>query len=130
MATVRSEEVIPPAHRAALENFVGTGDWFVLVADTETATYELVTDIGEALVTCSVQLDTEPLFDLNNEREIASQGKRFGDGQIVASIPHHLLYAPEAGNIGHAVREKDWAHVNRKLNDADFRKFRTFRGRL
>lgn len=54
----------------------------------------------------------------------ASDGRRWGDGQVAASIPldfyyRHILPARKAG---------DSAYIKRILNDPDYRAFRTFKG--
>ena len=106
------------------------GDWKLFSSYPATATYTFVADIGDALIQYKVQLDSEPIFDMNAEALNNSTGKRFGDGRVVARIPDHLLYSPELKNIGTAASEGDWKHVNRVLNDGDFSKLRTFRGKL
>jgi hypothetical protein len=106
------------------------GDWKLFSSYPAAATYTFHADVGEAIIQYKVQLDTSPVFDANAEDLNGSTGKRFGDGQIVARIPDHLLYSPELKNIGQAANEGDWKHVNRVLNDGDFSKLRTFRGKL
>jgi hypothetical protein len=55
-----------------------------------------------------------------------SDGKRFGDGQVVASVPLHI-WAREI-----APRRQDGNDVSLKrwLNNSDNRAFRTFRGKV
>ncbi len=65
-------------------------------------------------------------FDRNKELETDSNGKRFGDGQIVASVPMPLfkeVLAPLVAN-------KDRKAIKKFLNDPDYSKLRTFRGRI
>lgn len=124
---------VPPSHLSALRSLKASenGDWVLFSGSPETATYTLHLDIGDAVVHHTIQLDTGSLFDLNNQDEIDSQGKRFGDdGRVVARIPMHLLYSDETGNIGRALDEGDRKKLRHILNDSDYRKFRSFRGRL
>ncbi len=132
MITVPEGHVVRPDHLAGLEAYLADkgGDWRVFSAKPDIATYTLMQDIGDAFVTVTVQLDTEPLFDMNRADEAESNGKRFGDGKVVARVPLHLLYSNEGGNIGQAMDEGDRKHVRRFLNDREHYKFRTFRGSL
>lgn len=138
MGIVVPKDVFVPANDLrALEQEMSDkpGDWRVFDAHPDTGTYTLMTPLNRAdpespWLGYKVQLDTEPLFDMNNEDEVESQNRRFPDEVCVARVPDHLLYANEAGNIGQAVAEGDWKHVKKILNDSDFSKFRSFRGRL
>lgn len=129
---IRFDVFVPPDDRAALiaEMADKPGDWRVFSANPQTGVYSLMADIGEAFVQYKVQLNTQPIFDMNREDENDSTGKRFGDGKVVARIPDHLLWSNEAGNLGRAFAEDDKKHVRKILNDSDFAKFRSFRGRL
>jgi hypothetical protein len=74
----------------------------------------------------TIQADLEGTLSHNKELETNSNGQKFGDGQIVASIPmpvfdHHLA---------DAVANKDRKFIKRFLNNPDFKGFRTFRGRI
>lgn len=106
------------------------GDWHVLLAHPGEGKYTLACDMGASVAVYSMQIDTSPLFDLNNSDENDSTGKRFGDGQVVARFPDHLLYSPELKEVGKAMDEGDRKHLRKVLNDPDFRKLRSFRGRL
>lgn len=75
--------------------------------------------------TC-VQTLVQPVLDANRRAYNESYGKRWGDGQIVASIPLPLYF----GNLGEALKNGDQAYVKRYLNDSDNVKLRTWRGKL
>lgn len=132
MITVPPGKTVRADHLAQLETYMADkgGDWRVMSANVDAATYTLASDVGEAYAVVTVQLDTEPLFDMNAADLNDSNGKRFGDGKVVARIPMHLLYAEDAGNLGRAMAEGDRKHVRRFLNDSENYKFRTFRGKL
>ena len=132
--TVPNDVYVPPDDLAALEREMSDkpGNWRVFSAHPDTGIYTLMADAGDGkhMISCKIQLDTEPVLDWNNEDEIESHSKRFGDGQVIARVPDHLLYANEAGNIGRAFAEGDMNHVRKILNDSDYRRFRSFRGCL
>jgi len=124
---------VPPADMKALADFVSgrPGDWRVMSSEPEYGTYTLYMDIGDGnAVTCKVQLDTEPLFDQNKADEAASHGQSFGDGKVVARVPLHLMYGSELKEIGKAMDCGDKNYIAKILNDPDFRKLRSFRGRV
>lgn len=133
--TVDPGQNVPPDDLVALRREMADkpGNWRVFSMQPDTGTYTLFTNIDgdpDRWLGYRVQLNSEPLFDMNNEDEIASQGKRFGDGQIVARIPMHLIYSNETKEIGKAFDQEDRAYARKVLNDGDFRKFRSFRGKL
>lgn len=138
MAVVVDPNVyVPPDHLRMLESHMASrpGNWRVFSARPDTMTYTLLEIEQENenkayLLKCTVQLDTQPLFDLNHEDEVESNGKRFGDGQVVARLPEHLLYAPELKEIGRAFDEGDLKYARKVLNDPDFKRLRSFRGDL
>lgn len=124
---------VPPDDMAVLADFVSgrPGDWQVMSSEPDFGTYTLYLDVGDGhAVTCKVQLDTEPLFDQNHADEAASQGQRFGDGKVVARIPLHLMYGSELKEVGKAMDVGDQRYVAKVLNDPDFKKLRSFRGRI
>jgi hypothetical protein len=132
MITVPPGKTVRPDHLAQLETYLADrgGDWRVFTAHPDIATYTLMQDIGEAFVTVTVQLDTEPLFDMNRADEAESNGKRFGDGKVVARMPMHLFYTKEGGYLGQRLAEGDRKGARRFLNDSENFRFRCFRGKL
>ena len=74
----------------------------------------------------TIQHNLDDLIDRNQALETASNGQRFGDGKIVASIPMPVFSQHLADPVG----QKDRAAIKRFLNDPDFKKFRTFRGKI
>ena len=129
---VDSDVIVNPGDLQALRSYLSdkNGDWRLIGSEPDFGTYTLCMDIGDAFVIHKVQLDTEPLFDMNVADETASHGQSFGDGKVIARIPDHLLYSPELGNVGRAIQEGDRKRVGRILNDPDYRKLRCFRGRM
>lgn len=70
---------------------------------------------------------TKELVEANESQFNDSLNKRYGDIQKVASIPPNMLFQD---GWRQAYMENDEAWINRKLNDPDYRKLRTFRGTL
>lgn len=132
--SVRADKTVyvPPADLAALHDFVADkpGDWCVIDRDEMFGTYTLHMDMGDSIAVCRVQVDTEPLFDANIEAEKASHGRRFRDSEIAARVPLHLMFSPELKEVGKAMVEGDVSYVKKILNDPDFKKLRTLRGRI
>ncbi len=71
----------------------------------------------------------DALASHNAEARAANAGTRWGDGQVVASIPLNVLFNPQSG-LFEAMRTGDDKYVNRWLNDSDNAKFRTREGKL
>jgi hypothetical protein len=70
---------------------------------------------------------TAAVAEENAELYKESDGKRFGDGRVVARIPLHQLYT---GSLGEAFKAGDTPWLKRFLNDPSNRHLRTFRGNL
>jgi hypothetical protein len=68
----------------------------------------------------------QSLVDDNAALLNASQGRRFGEGQRVASIPLNLFY----DQLHEAQMQGDENYISRWLNDGDNRAFRTFEGTI
>jgi hypothetical protein len=68
----------------------------------------------------------DPVFEANKKLLNDSQNKRFGDGQIVASIPMPFYF----DKIVPMKKAGDDKGIKRLLNDSDFRNLRTFRGKI
>lgn len=99
-------------------------DWKVFSRDPDgTVTYFL--DLGDSWV-----LRTEtPVDDLiaNNAAQFnASDGKRWGDGKVVARLPLNLFY----DKLAEPMKQRDQEYLKRFLNDADNRAYRTFKGNV
>lgn len=72
-----------------------------------------------------ITLNTDPLFEANQALRNDNTG-RWGDGQIVASIPLALYYR----DIVPAKQNGDEAWIRKYLNDRDNRKLRTREGTI
>ncbi len=72
-------------------------------------------------------LGDERLLAENKQKYDDSFGQRFGDGQVVGSIPLNVLYSSKH-QIMEKLREGDRDHLPWWLNRAENRPYRTFRG--
>lgn len=68
----------------------------------------------------------EDLLAQNRERLNDSQGQRFGDGKVVASVPLNVFYRDFASRL----REGDTDFMRWWLNNDENKPYRTFRGRV
>lgn len=73
-----------------------------------------------------VRTDTpvDPLLNMNAQERAFNEGKRWGDGKKVASIPMAIWQR----ELADAVLQHDDKYVSKWLNDADHKSFRTFGG--
>lgn len=107
-----------------MQNRVTDGAWALVDHDLETGRSVWMTEQDDQLV-FRVDMPLNDIFDQNNDAVLETIGKRFGDYNRVASIPHHLIYQ---NGVDDAMRQRDQKWLARWLNDPDNRKFRTSRG--
>jgi hypothetical protein len=74
-----------------------------------------------------VEQDVTAIFEANAEAEKATHGQRFGDYNRAASVPLTLM---EKTGLDQAIDGRDDRYVSKILNDSDFSKLRTSRGRV
>lgn len=75
---------------------------------------------------CVVQR-VDPLLEQNRQSYNESEGKRWGDGKVVASIPDSIFWS-EDWQKARSNRDEPW--LRKQLNDPDLRHLRTWKGRL
>ncbi|MDJ0933734.1 hypothetical protein [Breoghania sp.] len=105
------------------------GDWRLVEYDHFTGISEWIkfaTD-GLSFTVRKVQHNIQDILDENAESYNDSLGSNWGDGRKVATIPLVLM---EPLGVDDAIRNKDWRHMQKILNDSDFAKLRTFKGRV
>lgn len=73
-----------------------------------------------------VEQEVDDILAANAEAEKASHG-RFGDYNRVASMPLTMI---EKTGLDQAIDSGDRKYLSKILNDADFKRFRTSRGRV
>ena len=74
-----------------------------------------------------VEQNVDAIIEANAEAEKMTHGKRFGDWNHAASIP--LTFMEKTG-LGEAIDARDRRYMSKVLNDSDYSKFRTSRGKV
>ena len=80
----------------------------------------------EKTVVSKVETEVEEIIEDNKASFNDSEGKRWGDGKVVASIDLPTYYQ----KIVPAKQAGDDAYIKRFLNDSDNRAYRTFKGTI
>lgn len=101
------------------------GDWRLFSHDPMTGKKVWHLDMGEHIIV-RTETPVDELFNQNAEDMSNSIGRRWGNGQRVASIPMDIFFA----HLNEANKNGDSAYIKKWLNNADHQKFRTFGGRL
>ena len=103
------------------------GNWFLLKhdPDTQTVVAGQLQEDGRMLVRTVQNVDK--ILEANAEAEKATMGVRFPDWTRVASVPLRMI---EKTNLDVAVSMGDKKYVSKILNDSDFNKVRTSRGKV
>lgn len=99
--------------------------WTCIAQDIYSKTWIRPREDGRGFDQCVMER-VGPVLDANERLRNDSDGKRFGDGQIVASIPLAKYYR----DILPMKQAGDTTGIKRYLNDPDNRKLRTFRGNI
>lgn len=102
------------------------GDWCLLCRDPQTGDTIWFTDHGGKLV-YRFQQDVEPTMLMNKIIKDGTEGKRFGDYNLIGSVPDHIA---EASGLNEAWRQKDKKFFNRFFNDGDNAAWKGTRGRV
>lgn len=74
-----------------------------------------------------VEQEVGHILEANARMEEATQGTPFGDYRPLASVP--LTFFEKAG-LGEAIDAGDKRYLSKILNDGDYAKFRTSRGKF
>lgn len=103
--------------------FGGTGQ--LIVNHPEKRTWVRCDDNGVPVEECTVHY-IDPIIEANKASFNDSQGKRWGDGKIVASIPMDLYHR----TILPMKKAGDDRGLKAWLDNSDNRAFRTFEGKV
>ncbi|MBB3997198.1 hypothetical protein [Aureimonas pseudogalii] len=107
-----------------MDPFGGEGE----ILSRETDHIVWIRNNGDGSYTTCNQSLVDPILEANAEKRSETAGKRWGDGQIVASIPNALLYGD--GYYAQARAAGDKPAMKKFLNDSDYAKLRTKEGRI
>lgn len=103
-------------------------DW-TLFKETPTNRYWLAfLPDGRQVMKTEYLADNE-LVEQNKALFNESEGKRWGDGQVVGRIPLNVLYSSQH-QIAEKLREGDRDHIRWWLNSEHALPYRTFKGRI
>lgn len=105
---------------------VTDGSWTLIDHDFETGRSTWMTEQDGQYV-FRVDMPLNDIFDQNKDALVDTIGRKFGDYNRVASIPHHLIYH---NGVDDAMRQHDDKWLAKFLNDPSNSKFRTSRGRV
>lgn len=100
------------------------GAWTLIDHDIATSRSVWMTEQDGQYV-FRVDMPLDDIFDQNNDAVIETIGRKFGDYNRVASVPHHLVYQ---NGLNEAIEQQDNRWLSKWLNDPDNKKFRTSRG--
>jgi hypothetical protein len=113
---VTYEEQIDPAN---------PGAW-VMVEDNESyRRWEL--DLGDRIIAKTEHKGTERLLEDNQRIYNENEGRRWGDGQVVGSVPMNLYFH---SGLAEANKQRDTKFIRKWWDDPDHRKFRKFKGTI
>lgn len=103
------------------------GQWRLLNDDPELGVRRWVLDLDDGNMVLKTEwYSVDQHLERNKQLFNDSLNKRWGEGQIAASVPMHIW----ARELAPARKAGDDAYIKRWLNDPDHRAFRTFRGRV
>ena len=110
------EEQIDPAN---------PGPW-VMVEDNEFFR-RWEADLGDYVLARTEHKNTEQLLKDNHEALAANEGKRWGDGQVIGSVPMNVYFQ---SGLAEANKQRDIGFIRRWWDDPDHAKFRKFKGTI
>ena len=84
-----------------------------------------IRDRGDGVMEQCVITHVDPLLDSNAEARANNIGKRWGDGQVVGSVPLDV-YFKSGLSEANTQRDKKW--IANWWNNSDHQKFRRFEG--
>lgn len=102
------------------------GDWVLISDNPITGKRTWMYEDEQKIILKEEHYVSPLLLERNKQLYNESLGKRWGDGQVAASIPQGLWFA----SLSEAKLAGDEKYVKRWLNDSDHRAFRTFHGTL
>lgn len=74
-----------------------------------------------------VEQEIDAIIEANAEAEKLTHGRRFGEWNRAASVPLTLM---EKTGLSEAISANDQRYISRILNDADYSRLRTSRGKV
>lgn len=117
----------PPEVQAALERLPASA-WIAVARTEDCVIYETVIDVAgtTTVATKREYLADDLLQAVNSQQFNDSDGKRWGDGKVVARVPINKWLQDFAPRLQEGDRDYSKWWLNREAN----RPFRTFKGRV
>ena len=103
------------------------GDWQLFSHDPDSGVTTWMLNVGNGAFVIKQTIQLDDIFASTAEDRSSNQGRRWGDGQIIGSIPDALAWS--CGYMD-AKKNGDDAWIRRFWNDRDNYKLRTFEGRI
>jgi hypothetical protein len=100
--------------------------WELEDDDPTTGTRIYTAEVDGMIVQRTEYYAADDLINANKEIQKMTDNQRWGDGQIVASVPLPFLYS----RFGDDIRDGDNTRIKRFLNDPDYKYLRTKRGNI
>lgn len=105
-----------------------SSDWELFEVTPTMRRYRLWLDENQYIIKTEY-IEDEALIEQNKQLYNDSDGKRFGDGKVVARVPLNMLYS-EQTELARRMKEGDPEHLKWWLNRDEARPYRTFKGRI
>lgn len=102
------------------------GDWRLYDYDYQTGRSQWIMHNPDGSFTMRTDYPVDKLIEQNRMELNESNGKRWGDGRRVASIPLNIYHE----QLAEASHQQDDQYLSKWLNDSDHRAFRTFEGKV
>lgn len=106
---------------------VTDGDWKLFSYDPVTGVKAWLLDVGNGAFVIRQDIPLDDIFASTAEERAMNQGRRWGDGRVIGSIPDALAWS---SGYMKAKQNGDDAWIKRFWNDRDNYKLRTFEGRV
>ena len=101
------------------------GEWVLIHSSPITQTY--IKDNGDGTSTIKKVTAVDPILESAAADRSDNAGKRWGDGQIIGTVPETIFYR---SGYAEAKTNHDKKWLKRVWNDPDNKKLRTFEGNL
>jgi hypothetical protein len=114
---ITHEEQIDPAN---------PGAWRLVDDNESYRRWEL--DLGDRLVIKTEHKNTGQLLEDNDRVLKENEGKRWGDGQVIGSVPMNVYFGPSG--LSEANKQRDLPYQRKWWDNPDHAKFRKFKGTI
>ena len=101
------------------------GEWMLIHSTPTTQTY--IKDNGDGTSTIKKVTEVDPILESAAADRANNAGRKWGDGQIIGTIPDTIFYS---SGYAEAKNNHDTKWLKRWWNDPDHKKLRTFEGSI